>query len=110
MGNPSAAFTMSILPQLPLFIAYVVGVAFAASYARSLQRAALMAGIGFGLLALAWVVGAASQYYAMTMMRGVRSASLGMTLAGFMLLRELASVAGVVFLLLAIFARRTPEA
>lgn len=106
----NTAFMVALLPRLPLFIAYVVGLALAASYARSLGRAGLMAAIGFGLLLVSWLTGAAFQYWAMTIARNMRSPDIAFVLGLLTLLREATDVAGIVFLMLAIFSRRTNAA
>jgi hypothetical protein len=101
----TAAFLMFV-PQLPLLITYLFGLGLAVFYARSLPRAALMAGIGFGLLAASWLVGAASQYWVATIPRGVSVTSLAPTIAAFGLATQAAIIAGTIFLMFAIFLRR----
>lgn len=109
MEGANLAVVISLLPRLPLLIAYLAGLALAASYARQLGNAALMAGIGFGLLTLSWLIGAGSQYWMFTMPRETLRASMGMV-ATLGWLREGTAVAGTAFLLIAIFARRSAPA
>lgn len=105
MAGPSSAVLLALIPQLPMFVVYLAGVALAASFARQLEKAALMAGIGFGLLILSWLVSAGTQYWMITMPRDMIRGAMGMVFA-LTWLREGAALAGMIFLLVAIFARR----
>ncbi|HEX7054328.1 MAG TPA: hypothetical protein VF211_10410 [Burkholderiales bacterium] len=97
-------FLISILPGLPLFLAYLVGLGLGIAWARAARGGGLAAGVGFALLAASWMVGAATQYWLMTMPRDAVAGSIG-TLAGLSLFREGAALAGTVLLMIAIFAR-----
>ena len=105
MSEMNAAAMLALLPELPLFVAYVVGLALAASYARSLGNVALMAGIGFALLTLSWLIGAGTQYWMLTMPRDTMRASMALV-AALRWLREGATLAGTIFLMIALFAPR----
>ncbi len=105
MDGVNVAVLIGLLPHLPLFVVYLVGLALAASYAASLRTAALMAGIGFAFLIASWLVGSGTQYWLATMPRDQIRASMG--LVGLLTwLREGTALAGTIFLLIAIFTRR----
>ncbi len=106
MNGMNAAIVISLLPHLPLFVVYLVGLALAASYGTSLRTAALMAAIGFAFLIVSWLVGSGTQYWLATMPRDMMRASMGLV-GALTWLREGTALAGTIFLLIAIFARRS---
>lgn len=103
--NVSTPFVLSLLPRVPELLVYAVGIFLAASYGQRLRTVALLAGAGFGLLAASWLLGAAFQYWAMALAPGT-IASHGAGIAAFGLLRGATYLAGIVFLMIAIFIRR----
>ena len=110
MDDTTTAFLFAIVPRTPLLLVYVVGLVLALVYGRTLRTAAVFAGLGFGLLIAATLVGFASQYWIMTAARAdLPAATIGTTVAAFGGVNTAVTLIGTVFLMIAIFYRRSTQ-
>ncbi len=96
-----------LLPSFPLIAIYLVGVIFSSSKLGECRKAALLAMTGFGILLLGQLIRTGSNLMVLPAYRdSMSSPELANRLTALSLLGMFVTVAGTIFVLIAIFADR----
>ncbi|NUT38293.1 MAG: hypothetical protein HOV79_35050 [Hamadaea sp.] len=113
MVSEVSSWLLAMLPGLLLLLAYLGGFAAALAQRRRLGKAAVPAALGTGILVLGGVVGLAALLFSLNLPQIMRDSAMSYSEISLIfsvvgLLDGLLHLVGVVLLLVAVFAGRTP--